>query len=632
MAQTLPNGTIVPNADGGEAISETGVQEMRTLGTSVDTALGAQRWAHTRLTQPTDVFTLPHGVHAITSASYAAMMANLPPGELKAGVIEVKKVSGYGWREVVYAPTGVDYFWRAVTSPTDENVMLPWEKWAVPRPVAQGNLPDGTDWNALYSTGIYRLSGSGSLDERGHTGFPPDATTNGTLTVKNGVRPGVNPWASQMFEQFGTNPGIWWRITRSAIHGQWNDWVLLTHDDYGRNSGQTNEILKEQFTLRRGGSIGIGAKGAVAFRFDHGLNNFASIVLPLLEKYGFPSSQAYFTDMFGASAYTGEDDQHDWADAATWAATKGVEPTSHSHTHGMVHGRAAIEQQIKGSKTILESEIPGSVVETYTIPGGGSDYFPGGGDPADYYGTMSGRMILDTYAVASGYLGGNIRTLDGTIRQGLRHVTIDQADSAAAAHNVVTRAAATGGGVVIMMHPSRIGYGTGYTTAADLESLIAHVAQLRDEGRIEVMTLGGITIAENGATRRLNLATGGNFPQDWADHFTNTAGWTRKVTNGVSHVETSTGLTLNQPIASGWVTPHRGVVFQVAAMVRSPDGGVARIGSTTGGNLLDVPASPDWSEIRAFVTMPADQGGAFEVNVGRVSGTVQVANFRFEPV
>lgn len=40
MAQTLPNGVVVPNADGGEAISTTGVAEMRALGMSVDSVLG----------------------------------------------------------------------------------------------------------------------------------------------------------------------------------------------------------------------------------------------------------------------------------------------------------------------------------------------------------------------------------------------------------------------------------------------------------------------------------------------------------------------------------------------------------------------------------------------------------------
>lgn len=40
MAQTLENGVVVPNADGKEPISPTGIDEMRTLGMSVDSALG----------------------------------------------------------------------------------------------------------------------------------------------------------------------------------------------------------------------------------------------------------------------------------------------------------------------------------------------------------------------------------------------------------------------------------------------------------------------------------------------------------------------------------------------------------------------------------------------------------------
>lgn len=48
MAQTLPNGTVVPNESGNEIISATGVSEMRTLGASVDAQLGDRsRVGHT---------------------------------------------------------------------------------------------------------------------------------------------------------------------------------------------------------------------------------------------------------------------------------------------------------------------------------------------------------------------------------------------------------------------------------------------------------------------------------------------------------------------------------------------------------------------------------------------------------
>lgn len=43
MAQTLANGIVVPNSDGGEAISSTGVAELRAVGTTADSALGALR-------------------------------------------------------------------------------------------------------------------------------------------------------------------------------------------------------------------------------------------------------------------------------------------------------------------------------------------------------------------------------------------------------------------------------------------------------------------------------------------------------------------------------------------------------------------------------------------------------------
>lgn len=150
MAQTLPNGVVVPNADGEEAISETGVQEMRTLGASVDTALVAKANIATvnaqvaaadftkgTLPSGSDIFQLESGVHMLGGANHAATMINMPGSERKAGPVIVSKTDGYGWREIVYAPTGVDYYWRAVTAPTQQNVVMDWQKFEASDGVTQ---------------------------------------------------------------------------------------------------------------------------------------------------------------------------------------------------------------------------------------------------------------------------------------------------------------------------------------------------------------------------------------------------------------------------------------------------------------------------------------------------------------
>lgn len=81
MAQTLPNGTVVPNESGNEIISATGVAEMRALGTKADAEaveLGAGADANT-LTTP--------GRYVETNAADAATIVNFP--EQRAGVLDV---------------------------------------------------------------------------------------------------------------------------------------------------------------------------------------------------------------------------------------------------------------------------------------------------------------------------------------------------------------------------------------------------------------------------------------------------------------------------------------------------------------------------------------------------------------
>ena len=69
--------------------------------------------------------------------------------------------------------------------------------------------------------------------------------------------------------------------------------------------------------------------------------------------------------------------------------------------------------------------------------------------------------------------------------------------------------------------------------------------------------------------------------------------------------------------------------------MRSPAGGVARIGTTSlPGGLKDVtlPASTTWRRVRQFVTIPLDADESWNVSVGRVSGEVHITDIRLQPV
>ena len=154
MAQTLPNGVVVPNADGQETISETGVGEMRALGMSVDAALGsapsmedldnavaearqarvmplnanvntfrgaeyAGPWSISSVAVLDTITGLPEGaglgelfVHQSTGfQTYREYRSGNHPRTWDRGVLQISPVTWSGWRQVAHAddvPEGGD--------------------------------------------------------------------------------------------------------------------------------------------------------------------------------------------------------------------------------------------------------------------------------------------------------------------------------------------------------------------------------------------------------------------------------------------------------------------------------------------------------------------------------------------
>lgn len=138
MAQTLPNGVVVPNADGQEQISATGIQEMRTLGASVDALLATKagagyvdslvetaRWARGRLQTGGDAFTLTPGVYTVGSLLDASQIANLP--EEWPGTLIVEGNPGQGVRAIRFIPYQRDYSWETASNDLSGGFM-PWRK------------------------------------------------------------------------------------------------------------------------------------------------------------------------------------------------------------------------------------------------------------------------------------------------------------------------------------------------------------------------------------------------------------------------------------------------------------------------------------------------------------------------
>ena len=579
--QTLPNGVIVPNADGGEQISATGVQEMRTLGGSVDSALASK-----------------------ASTSY------------------------------------VDAGDQAVT----DSLM--------PRVFYRGPLPMDTnvdDAHTLPWAGMWTISNATFAESI--TGLPEKVPSNRRLgqflimPIGSGV-------ASQFYFPygFGNVTELWYRNTEwagsPANPHRWNPWTNIAGGGAGSGegfkvagAGMANEILREQMARRRGGSIGIGDKGAFAFRFDHGLNGFRSKVVPLLRKWGLPASQAYTTQMFtGDTSAPDESTQSSWEEVRGWALRDGIEPMAHSRTHRDAGTEELLISEIVTCFEELSAAIPESAIESWAVPGGGGTEYMGFNDgdaPDRFYDTRAGELLMSTYAFSMGHIPGGEWHLDGRAPQGSRHSTVDTSQALNAARTNVERAVEQRTGYVVMMHPKFLDQTGGYTTTAELDSFLGFIAGLRDAGKLEVMTVGGLVHARTGTHRRLNLVTGGTFGPGWESNFTGTGSYLTATENGVRYISASAGGTVKHELPVRKLYPVRGAVYEVTATVRSKQGGTARIGSSSiTGALRDVvlPASNTWREIRQFVTIPLNSNDPFTVEVGRVAGLVDVMNFRVQPI
>src|SRR5699024_2907526 len=135
MAQTLPNGVVVPNADGGETISSTGVAEMRTLGSSVDgqlatrptTAVVDAKDAAVRFDKPNpgpfdfNTWKKP-GTYAMGGA-FPTGWSNYPPGITTASILTVYGSPGGTWcaQEVFQYGATPKRFWRVSSTTSTWN-------------------------------------------------------------------------------------------------------------------------------------------------------------------------------------------------------------------------------------------------------------------------------------------------------------------------------------------------------------------------------------------------------------------------------------------------------------------------------------------------------------------------------
>lgn len=239
--------------------------------------------------------------------------------------------------------------------------------------------------------------------------------------------------------------------------------------------GLTNDLLRQDFSRRRGGRIKTNGLGAVSIRCDHGLTNFRDKVLPLCEAAGIVPSLAINSRNWGYTENAGVDA----AAVNGWVAAGKIEVWNHSATHTNPDNPLRLTEEIVTGLAELRAQLPDAEIDGWAVPGvGASDPYMGMGSIANVqslYESEAGRMILSHHAVTTGYIPNTAhRVLDGEIRQGMGHYTME---TKTATEIIAEIDAAIDGktGLQLMIHPSLIDT-TGYITSEQLGEVITHIA------------------------------------------------------------------------------------------------------------------------------------------------------------
>lgn len=470
--------------------------------TSQDTAIGAAntRIDNLRALPMTNVAAADNfdnyrirGTFAVVDNATAGTVANIPIAG--AGILTVDATaSGLVYQTYRGYGTNGGLFYRQTSALSPSP--YPWRAWVrIDKPMSLGytNLVAGGDLDTMRTPGKFRLISS--TIAAGTANVPGVTKRAGVLDI-DAFDSGI---VFQTYKEYAGS--VWFRSTSSvaAPPYPYSAWVDLGATGGGSAttppSGLANSIRVDDFTQRRGGRKKTGGIAAVAFRFDHGLNNFKTEILPLLQTYGIVGSLAL--------------NSRRWTDAESnlvtqsevdgWVSSGWVEIWNHSATHGDASTIAALTDTIVGGLTELRAQLPSAVIDGFAIPGvGGGTNLGGlnsGTTPENWYGTDAGRIILENHAVATGaFPDTDRRVLDGRVRQGMGHWTLDSQASATA----ITRlqgVQASKKGQQFMLHPSLMNT-AGYITTAELGTILAWCATERDAGRIKIYSQYDLLLAD----------------------------------------------------------------------------------------------------------------------------------------
>lgn len=466
-------------------------------------------WDKGMISAKTDILSLAPGRYGLMSASVASSMGL--PGD-SSGVLIVDyldgpngRLSGRFWWEyqdrtygrICYSATSYngkfsgwqpDNTWHKMPLTTSDKIVdLPPGRYPVTTEEVAKAL--GLPWSGMGYLEMEWLGTSAYQRVDWWTGVNP--THHWRISIYNKV---LDKAAWEHLHGADTGEGSNYQLAGAdaAIEA-----MLTTHDP--TTSYESDHATLVGDLKRREGPVYVGDAGALALVFDHGTTAFREWIWPELKKRNLVGTMALCPEVHlddkGDSRHRATNDE-----IKSWVKD-GLVIAGHSGDHEGAKTTTDIYRQIVVSKQVLETKLD-TKVDCWVQPGyslADGDYggFGTGQLASNYTNTMAGRLLQQTYPVITGYVGDDYLYPMQELPVGVQRSLMERKDSVAEVRGYVQQAADKGLKHINFIHPYALADSSDiYATKQDYIDFLDLVVKLRDAGKLKVLTLPQLAIAE----------------------------------------------------------------------------------------------------------------------------------------
>lgn len=487
------------------------VQQAKMYADAASRASAAESvWDKGMLTRAADLLSLSPGRYGLMSASVASEMGL--PGD-SAGVLIVDyldgpngRLSGRFWWEyqdrtygrICYSATSYngtfkgwqpDNTWHKMPLTTADKVVdLPPGRYPVTSEDVATEL--GLPWSGMGYLEMEWLGTSAYQRVDWWTGVNP-----------------VHHWRVSIYNK-GWDKAVWEHLHGADAGSNGLDYQKAGSDaaldSLMKTNDPTTSFESDRAALvgdlrRRVGPVHVGDAGALALVFDHGTTAFRDWIWPELKKRNLVGTMALCPEVHlddkGDSRHRATNDE-----IKSWVKD-GLVIASHSSDHMGAKSTSDIYRQIVVSKQVLETKLD-TKVDCWVQPGyslADGDYggFGTGQLASNYTDTLAGRLLQQTYPVITGYVGDDYLYPMQELPVGVQRSLMEKKETVAQVRDYVQQTADQGLKHINFIHPYALPESSDtYATKQDYIDFLDLVAELRDAGKLKVLTLPQLAIAE----------------------------------------------------------------------------------------------------------------------------------------